>query len=274
MGDSQTANSLPHNNMSSNPPGQAGPTVPPVLDPATAATVNDEVLRARVRALVPAEPAAGGFTKFVSKLFSHTFLLLLAGFLLTGVVGAGLSERFQDKADQRRRAAEIRETRRSAAEKVFRDVASGLDRRLYLTRRYGLARSSHVEPGVLKAYQAQMDSSAMEWNIGVNTNAALICMYFGPRLASFFSEEVAPNLQKYSELLKHPDPTVTEAQVELQYRRLANAAYALEMRLGDLIRSGSVVQDTVGARCTKTAGLDQALPVLKGTGGAVTFDRL
>jgi hypothetical protein len=245
------------------------PPQPP--NPALDAIIADEVLRERVRSFV--KPPPGKLPGFLS----HPLALLVVGFILTGIVGNWLSSNLQDRFDQRRREAELREARRSAAEKVFRDVASSLDRRIYATRRYHLALSSRVDPDRLKSYRTQMDSAITDWNVSVNADAALICMYFGPQLALFLSRDIAGNLEVYSNQLKHPTGGITPEQLESQYRRLAHVAYAFDMRLGDRIRTGTVVLDRTGATCTKEAGIDEALPVLqheRQRPGEVTFDNL
>jgi hypothetical protein len=199
--------------------------------------------------------------------------LLFVGFVLTGLLGSWLTFWFQRSADDRRREVERREARRGAAEKVFRDVASSVDRRLYLTRRYDLALSSRADSATLKAYRAQMDSAIADWNMTVNTNAVLVCMYFGGDLESFFTNGLARSLDVYSRQLKYRDLGITPAQLEDHYRRLANVAYALDMRLGNRIRTGTVVNDTTGDGCSGLSGLSTALPVFKES-GPVTFDRL
>jgi hypothetical protein len=241
--------------MTPNPPNGASPTVPDArqLD----LVISDEVLRARVRSVLGDE-REGKRSKFLI----HPLTQTLWQFLLTGVVGGGIAFLIQGVADRHKRDAEVRESRRSGAEKVFRDVGAAMDRRLYWSTRYQVALASE-DSAAMKGARAQLESAIADWSTTFSTNAALLCAYFGSADSRNFSMRIAPTFKLYSNLLKNRtrDPRITDAYLDTVRSHLQEAVSALNLRLVDRLRDGRATVEATGD-CKIPPAFLQALPEL------------
>jgi len=110
-------------------------------------------------------------------------LLLVVGFLLTGVLGTVLASVFQTRTWNHQHEVEKRDEERQQALKTFEEASTRLDRRLYRMRRlHSAARKKArgtVEEADIDAAIAAYDDILLEYNDNLNRSLALVETYFG-----------------------------------------------------------------------------------------------
>lgn len=110
-------------------------------------------------------------------------VLLLLGFVLTSVVGGALGWFFQNRSWTHQHRVQQRDQERAQAMKVFEEVSSLLDRRLYRMRLVFWSAKRHAEgaasAGALDEARAQYREVVATWNDNLNRNLALVETYFG-----------------------------------------------------------------------------------------------
>jgi hypothetical protein len=110
-------------------------------------------------------------------------LLLVVGFLLTGVLGAWLTNRFQRQASEEQRKVEQRDLERQQALKTFEEVSTRLDKQLYRTRHLYLearkkVRGAGSTTDIVEA-RAAYQEILHEYNANWHRTLALVQTYFG-----------------------------------------------------------------------------------------------
>jgi hypothetical protein len=218
--------------------------------------VQDEVLRLRVQNVLAAKPEESRGKRLLAHPLSNTILQ----FVLTAFFGGLIAYVLQGSAERHKRAAELREVRRSGAEKVFRDVSTLMDRRLYWNHRYQQALAT-ADQSSIGASRARLDSMAIEWNTSLNTNVAMLCIYYDPAVARYFFAQISPTMDWYTDLLlsqgTHPAPA---ADLDVIHSHLQQAVYALDLQLADRIRSGNLWSDRETSQCRIPTEFSQLLP--------------
>ena len=121
-------------------------------------------------------------------------LLLVAGFVLTSVLGGLLGYLLQSRAWTYQRQVQRRDERRQQALKTFEEVSVLLDRRLYRMRRlYWAARRKGQGTGDEAGITAARDDYRevlFEWNDNLNRTLALIETYFDSQTRTMLEDEV------------------------------------------------------------------------------------
>lgn len=151
---------------------------PPSPSESVDVVVSDAAIRARVAKLVelgdPNRHRVG-----VASLLSSGLGKLVVGFLLTGLVGAWLSARFQEHADLIARAAEVREARRAQRLAELDSIASLLNEGYYAFGRYYDAKATsapsdtvRVRAKAFAAFNERLEKREIK-------DAARICAEFG-----------------------------------------------------------------------------------------------
>lgn len=114
---------------------------------------------------------------------SDPLVLLLAGFVLTSVVGGGLTFVFQRAAWRHQHRVQREDLRRDQALRTFEEVSKLLDQRLYRMRRvYWAAKAIAKGRGEKERLDAALgDYRAVlaDWNDNLNRVRALVHTYFG-----------------------------------------------------------------------------------------------
>ena len=136
---------------------------------------------------------------------TQQLLLLVAGFVLTSVVGGALGSWFQRRAwahqhetqrrdEEHQREVQRRDEEHQRALTTFEEVSRLLDRRLYRMRRlYWAARDTAVGAGDqerLAAARADYRVVLAEWNDNLNRNLALVETYFGTPVRHVMSGQI------------------------------------------------------------------------------------
>lgn len=110
----------------------------------------------------------------------HDVRMLLLGFLLTSIVGGGLTFLAQELSRIRERDAERRHERRQAAERAVVSISELIDTRTYQMQRLHQAIDRRADT---TRWVAAYDSVSELWHERLPANTRLICKYFGDSAA-------------------------------------------------------------------------------------------
>jgi hypothetical protein len=214
--------------------------------------VQEELWRHIVREVLDPKPAVS----WESRLLSHPLTNTALQFVLTAVFGALILFGLQNRSDRNKRASELREVRRTGAEKVFRDVSASMDQRLYWSRRTraALQRNDQAE---ITAARLRLDSTIVEWNANLHTNAAMLCIYFGKSISKDYLTLMSRTMDLYSEFL-HSRSNNPRAEV-LDFH-LEQAIYAFDLQMADRIRTGDLWNERNNDECRIPPSVSQFLP--------------
>ena len=112
-------------------------------------------------------------------------ILLVLGFGLTSILGGALGVVFQRRTWAHQHLAQLRDQRREQAMKVFEEVSSLLDKRLYRMRLLFWAAKRRAPAGRdstgLREARDEYRQVVAEWNDNLNRTLALVHTYFGGR---------------------------------------------------------------------------------------------
>lgn len=117
------------------------------------------------------------------------FLLLVAGFVLTSVLGGLLGSYLQNRAWRNQHAVELREADRAAATTTCIELSRLLDTRLYRMRKlyWSLQQSGDgtIDDEDIRAQRFSYQEVLYQWNDALNRNLAMTETYFGSELREF-----------------------------------------------------------------------------------------
>jgi peptidoglycan hydrolase-like protein with peptidoglycan-binding domain len=180
-------------------------------------------------------------------------VLLAVGFLLTGVVGSALGYFFQRTAWANQHEVERRDEERRQAAKIFDEVSSLLDRRLYRMRRvYWEARRccQGTGTGRLSAAVDDYRDVLMVWNDNLNRLLALTDTYFGGgvrrQLETEVFEQYASIGRALDEFLRQVSASSEAVEIPPLGRRLnmlSYQVYHLNLRMLKLQQKERLGQD-------------------------------
>src|SRR5215212_4813756 len=130
---------------------------------------------------------------------------LIAGFLLTTVLGGGLGFFFQRRTWEHQHGVVLEEQERDRAVRVFEEVSRLLDKRLYRMRLVYWPLARERETGDLSTPDAPWDeykSVVGDWNDSINRNLALLQQYFGKGMRDNFDYEIGDRLVRIGRQLE------------------------------------------------------------------------
>lgn len=128
-----------------------------------------------------------GITNFFNKNVKRDYKSIIAGFVLTTLLGGGFGTYIQNRSWEKQNQLEILEADRVQAEKIFSEISIMMDTRLYEMRKLLQARNSNVNvSGALDSYRQQLDF----WNSRLNRNLSMIQFYFGKDNRAYFEEKI------------------------------------------------------------------------------------
>ena len=140
--------------------------------------IRDAALRARVAAIVD-ERAAPFPEPWWERLSKNTLLLTLVGFVLTGLVGSYLADRYQRNQARERFSAEVRETRRTAKLALMDTVNRNLNAGYYAFGRYYDAIHDQEPRDTVRSRRARFDDFNARFESQAIADAAKLCAFFG-----------------------------------------------------------------------------------------------
>jgi hypothetical protein len=190
-------------------------------------------------------------------------MLLVAGFLLTGVLGGALGFVFQRLTWAHQHEVQRREEEYRLAVKIFEEVSSLLDRRLYRMRRvYWAARRRHEGASGDQLSTALDDyrDVLLVWNDNLNRVQALVDTYFGSgvrrQLEVDIFERYASVGRVLDDFVRHvsssepcEDPRVGRRLDQLSYQ-----VYRLNSRMLKLMQEQRIGRSAPRAEFSEYAG--------------------
>jgi tetratricopeptide (TPR) repeat protein len=205
-------------------------------------------------------------------------VLLLAGFVLTTVLGGGLGYLFQRRSWAHQHETVRAEQERQQAIKVFEEVSSLLDKRPYRMRRlYWAAKKVAREHGdaALAARLGDYDETLELWNDNLNRNLALVHAYFGRgarrRLEIELYEEYAAiggALEEFVRVVSDATEGAPIPPLGRRLSRLGHRVYLFNLCMLELLRTGQLGDRAPSVSSTHASEIDE-LPVLqRGDSGA------
>jgi hypothetical protein len=172
---------------------------------------------------------------------------IVAGFVLTTIVGGLLGYHLQNRSWRFQRQETLRELHQAEATKIFDEVSRLLDQRQYRMSlvRWTLQRDP-PDTKQLDAHWKLYRRAVFRWNDTVNRNRALILRYFGKDASIQFERVIGDGFVRYGELLEKwyrakgkPDPTESAA-AESMAKDLSDAIWSFDNALVGQIRDGRV----------------------------------
>jgi len=127
------------------------------------------------------------------KLFGRfePLVLLVLGFLLSAIVGAGIAQRYQTRSADR-----------AIAEKAFTEMADLLDGRLYRMRRIASGYTAKVDAEEMNRRWLSYYDILDRWNGSLNEHLALLQRYFGDRWLIQLATDLQPRFSDLNDLLE------------------------------------------------------------------------
>jgi hypothetical protein len=203
---------------------------------------TDEIIRdAAIRAKVATIVESGGNEKDSrwKRFSSNSLINLIVGFLLTGLIGTWLTTCYQSAAEDNRRAAELREVRRSERLATLDTVGAILNEGYYIYGIYYDAKSRHDRENST-ARRADFERFNERLEKREILDAARLCVHFGESANDRYVNIVAyfhainPLLRRYN-----GDSVEGKALGELIYL-LRDALFGLTRYLATEANSSSV----------------------------------
>jgi hypothetical protein len=177
-------------------------------------------------------------------------VLLLVGFLLTSVLGGGLGYLFQRRSWTHQHETVRAEQERQQAIKVFEEVSSLLDKRLYRMRRLYWATKRAAQGEVqsdVPAARSAYEEVLQVWNDNLNRNLALVATYFGRvarlRLETELYERFAAigrELEGFVRSVYAPGAGVVVPPLGRRLSALGHQVYEFNLYMLDRLRTGDL----------------------------------
>jgi len=186
-------------------------------------------------------------------------LLLLIGFGLTSVLGGALGFFFQSRSWSHQHRVQQRDQMHEQALKVFEEVSSALDKRLYRMRLVFWAAKRCARAGAdLSALRDALDDyrkTVAEWNDNLNRSLALVQTFFGggarQQLEDHLYEEYSAIGRALDEFVRevsrsgHADVPVPTIGRRLTW--LGHEVYALNLQMLELLQQDKLGPDAPAA---------------------------
>ena len=140
--------------------------------------IRDAALRARVAAIVEERPKPAPDPLW-ERLSKNTLLVTLVGFVLTGLIGGWLADRYQRNQARERFSAEVRETRRTAKLALMDTVNRKLNNGYYVFGRYYDAIREGEPRDTVRLRRVRFDDFNERFESQSIADAAKLCAFFG-----------------------------------------------------------------------------------------------
>lgn len=128
----------------------------------------------------------------------NQIIIVAVTFLFTSVLGGVFASYFQNRTWRHQNQVRMAESERILATKVFENINSLMDRRLYRMRQLNWKiRDDLVSREALEEAMASYRDVLFEWNDNINRNLALVQCYFGSKPRKFMEGIV---FEKFKEI--------------------------------------------------------------------------
>jgi peptidoglycan hydrolase-like protein with peptidoglycan-binding domain len=196
-------------------------------------------------------------------------LLLVVGFLLTGVLGTVLTSVFQTRTWNHQHEVEQRDEERQQALKTFEEVSARLDKRLYRMRRLHSAarkKARAVDEADIDPAIAAYDDILLEYNDNLNRSLALVETYFGSGVRQDL-EDIDERFTMLGRRLDAMVAIVSTSNERIEVPRLDRALGELSGRIYQLnLRMlGLLEKKRLGLQAPPAAPVELSPPVEKPT---------
>jgi hypothetical protein len=202
----------------------------------------------------------------------NQLVLLFAGFVLTTVLGGGLGYLFQRRSWAHQHETVRAEQERQQAMKVFEEVSSLLDKRLFRMRRlyWAAKKTAHDhESAALAARLDDYEETLELWNDNLNRNLALVHAYFGRgarrRLEIELYEEYAAIGRALEDFVRVVSVAAEDVEVPPLGRRLSHLShrvYLLNLYMLELLRTGQLGDRAPAVSSAHASEIDES-PLLQ-----------
>jgi hypothetical protein len=180
-------------------------------------------------------------------------ILLVIGFGLTSVLGGVLGWFFQSRSWSHQHRVQQRDREREQALKVFEEVSSLLDKRLYRMRLvFWTARRLAQDGGSAEPLEAALDeyrAVVATWNDNLNRSLALVHTYFGGALRDELEDRI---YEEFTAIGRALDRFVREARagtaaeippIDGRLRWLGRQVYGFNVRALELLQDARLGRD-------------------------------
>ena len=179
------------------------------------------------------------------KLFGrfHELVLLLIGLIFTSVVGGYFGYRFQESSWKHRQEAELRESERVEATKIFEKMSSLMDTRLYRMRRIIWGYKGVQDNTEMEARWDSYRETLFDYNENLNRNLALLQRYFGDDIRERFETQIHGgffHLNKRLEKLRDAGKVIPEElqQCHALADKINIATYTIDVVMIEMVQQG------------------------------------
>lgn len=172
---------------------------------------------------------------------------IVAGFLLTTVLGGLLATFLQNRSWSHQYAIQSAAKENEKAVEIFEEVSRLLDRRLYRMRRLYWALDADGLRPPSRQTQKRMDDYVTvlyEWNDSINRNLALIERYFGTRSREVFDHQIGAQMRELGQRIErlwldHKIQPETGEEFETAFTDLGKGIYNYNLQLLEAIQRRS-----------------------------------
>lgn len=178
-----------------------------------------------------------------------SLLPIVAGFVLTTVLGGALGFFFQRRTWNHQHSVQIRDQRKERAGRIFEEVSRLMDRRLYRLRLLYWSLPAGNSAGTLSDLADQRmeyyREILFEWNDGINRNLALIQQYFGDGARRDFDRSVGAEFVALGAAVerlwgdRHAVGAVEQSQLHQRIDGLNAMIYRYNVRMIDAMQTDS-----------------------------------
>ncbi|MFI6536637.1 hypothetical protein ACIBHY_29595 [Nonomuraea sp. NPDC050547] len=169
---------------------------------------------------------------------------VVAGFLLTTVLGGVLGFFFQRRAWAHQHRVQTRDRDRERAVMVFEEVSRLLDKRLYRLRLlyWSLAGDTGTRSAKSETRMEGYRQVLFEWNDSINRNLALIQQYFGVELRDRFDNRIGADFVTLGKAVEAMWNGRTDGEPidDTRLNTLADKVYAYNLDMLQAIQTGTV----------------------------------
>jgi hypothetical protein len=172
-------------------------------------------------------------------------VLVVVGFALTTVGGGVLGYLLQNRSWSRQHEVTLEQAQREAALRIFEELSTLMDRRLYRMRRLeGVLSDPEAADDELEKALADYRGVLFEWNDSLNRNLARVETYFGRSVRMYLELHVYEGFkalhQRLMSMRKKRAADSHVASVADALEPLSDRIYDLNAAMGELVRGGLV----------------------------------
>ncbi len=140
----------------------------------------------------------------IDSISRNPLIIAVVAFFFTNIVGTRISQSLQDRSWKNQDFEMRKEKQLEAASKLFEEVSSLMDKRLYLERRVLYAHQDRKRGLPDKTAQCFSDYNLFlyEWNFSLNKNICKLEQYFGHEIKSLFHDRISKDFNWIGILLR------------------------------------------------------------------------